>query len=363
MGDVVQFLAASSPISSENHTAAVNATATAGALVNACCTSILQQENLVVPSMPGIATHQQTARDHANNWINTVQPTLIAAIHGIVAFGNQFDAFMTPLLAAAAKVATDPTAKNTVVTGLTLLKNNATTHMKTATNSTNAVAGFRENFSSDFSSFQSDLSAVQTQLTADSPDTGSIAQLTKKCEADQTAMSKDLAMIAGGATGMVVGGLMIAVGALAEIETAGASTALILAGGVMVAGGAVMTGMAGSHYHNLLNDYHDDMVKLAAAKAELTLLIHVKGQLTALDEQIDPAVKALNSLQASWQLLGTEFQTLLGQVNGTDINGPFLQQQLVAAQTDWSDLATQAAKVQSMIQPPQIPLSMVLNAA
>ena len=62
------------------------------------------------------------------------------------------------------------------------------------------------------------------------------------------AISKDSAEIGGGAAMAIVGGLTIAVGLLAEIPTAGASTAVVVAGIAVVAGGAVLIGMS-SLYH------------------------------------------------------------------------------------------------------------------
>ena len=53
---------------------------------------------------------------------------------------------------------------------------------------------------------------------------------------DKKAMDKDMAIIASGATADVIGGVMIAVGVLGEIETAGASTALVVTGLAVVGG-------------------------------------------------------------------------------------------------------------------------------
>ncbi|HYG30538.1 MAG TPA: HBL/NHE enterotoxin family protein [Allosphingosinicella sp.] len=365
MGNVIPFAStgATSPLTTTAHTAAVNATAAQGALVNGCCTAILEQADISVPDMPSLGQHQQTTRDHANYWINSVQPTLIASIGAVVGFSNQYNAFLVPLMQAAPNVNTDPTAKNTVVQGLQLLKQSVTTYGGKTTSATSAVDSFRSSFTSDYSAFDSDITAMNTKLTGLSGDGGEIKQLTDKISAEQDAMSKDLSMIAGGATMMVVGGLMIAVGALAEIPTAGASTALIVAGGVVVVGGAILTGFGGSDYRSTLAQYKQDVEQLAADNAEVTLLTHVSGQITSMNTQINTAVSALNAMEAAWQNLGTEFDTLLTAVNGTDVDSAFLQAQLQTAGTDWNDMATQAAKVQSMIDPPQVPLSMVLQNA
>jgi non-hemolytic enterotoxin B/C len=359
---VIQFLSlsAASPFTTDNHDAAANSTAIAGSLVNACCTAILAQPDIVVASMPSLAKHQDTSRTHANLWINTVQPGLITAIGGVVGFSNQYNAFLLPLLQAAPNVNTNPVAKRTVIEGLQLLKQSATSYQLRTQQACASIDTFRSDFVKDNSAFTGDIETIRVKLTGDN---GEIKELTKKIEAEQTAMTTDLNMIAGGATMMVVGGLMIAVGALAEIPSGGASTALIVAGGVVVAGGAILTGFGGSDYRVQLANYKRDIEQLATDQAEVTLLQHVKGQLTGMNTQIEGAATALNSMEAAWQGLNTEFDNLLDQVAQTDVNSAYLQAQLAAAGTDWNDMATQARKVQDMVSPPQVPLAVVLQIA
>lgn len=347
-----------SPLPSDDHNLALNQTASAGALVNSCCVAILQQPNLVVAAMPDMATHQQTARDHANSWINTIQPALIGTIHGIVGFSNQFNAYLTPLINAANRINTDPTAKQTVIDGLTLLKNAATTQKSNAVLATQTVDGFRANFSGDFVAFATDIDTLSTKLIGDN---GEIKQLQDEMAARQSAMNNDLTMIAGGAVAVVVGVLVIAVGVLAEIPTAGASTALVVAGGVVVAGGIAVTIYGSVDYASNMAAYKDAAQKLAKDQAEVTLMTHAKGQLTGLNTQIQGAITALNAMEASWQGLISNFDTLLTQVAGTNVDSAFLLAQLNAASSDWNDMATQARKVQDMINPAQVSLSVVEN--
>ncbi|PTS99758.1 HBL/NHE enterotoxin family protein [Pseudomonas sp. HMWF006] len=354
----IRTLLVNSTLPTDDHSAAINQTASVGALVNSCCTAILQQPNMVVPAMPEMATHQQTTRDHANSWISTIQPALIGSIGGVVGFSNQFNAYLTPLLNAAPTVNTDPKSKQTIIEGLQLLKTAATTQKSNSTLACQAVDNFRSNFSSDFVAFASDIDTLSIKLIGDN---GEIAQLQSQMTSLQSAMNNDLTMIASGAVGVVVGGLMIAVGVLAEIPSGGVSTGLIVAGAIVVAGGVAVTIYGSVDYADKMKQYKEAAEKLAADQAEVTLMTHAKGQLTSLNTQIASAISALNAMEASWQGLITNFDTLLQQVDSTNVDSAFLSAQLNAASSDWHDMATQARKVQDMINPAQVPLSIVEN--
>ncbi|MFK0311683.1 HBL/NHE enterotoxin family protein [Pseudomonas sp. NPDC090233] len=342
----------------DDHNDAINQTASAGSLVNGACTAILQQANMDVPAMPEMAKHQQTARDHANLWINTLQPALIGSIGGVVGFSNQFNAYLAPLLKAAANVNTDPKARQTVVEGLQLLQTAANTQKSNAVLANQSVDDFRKNFSVDFSAFATDIDTLTQKLAGDN---GEIIQLQAEMAARQKAMNNDLTMIAAGATGAVVGVLMIAVGVLAEIPSAGLSTGLIVAGGVVVAGGAAVTIYGSVDYSSNMKKYKAAAEKLAADQAEIVLMTHAKGQLGTLNQQISNAIGALNAMESSWQTLISSLDTLIKQVQSTDVDSAFLTAQLNAACSDWDDMATQARKVQDMINPAPVPLSVVEN--
>jgi hypothetical protein len=172
----IRPLLVNSTLPTDDHSAAINQTASVGALVNSCCTAILQQPNMVVPAMPEMATHQQTTRDHANLWINTVQPALIGSIGGVVGFSNQFNAYLTPLINAAPTVNTDPKSKQTVIEGLKLLKTAATTQKSNSTLACQAVDSFRSNFSTDFVAFASDIDTLSIKLIGDNGENHSTAK-------------------------------------------------------------------------------------------------------------------------------------------------------------------------------------------
>jgi hypothetical protein len=102
---------------------------------------------------------------------------------------------------------------------------------------------------------------------------------------------------------MVVGILVIAVGALLEFETAGAATLIMAAGVAVVAGGAAMTGVAGKDYDDKLGQIAQDQHDLAADQSEMALLQGASGQLTGLTSTLDQAQKALSNMVTGWEQL------------------------------------------------------------
>lgn len=126
---------------------------------------------------------------------------------------------------------------------------------------------------------------------------------------------------------IVVGVLIIVVGALAEIETAGVAAGLVIGGVAVVAGGVAMTGIAGKNYDDTMKDLANDQQKLAAEQAELTLLNHAKGQISGLSTTLANTAAALANLVTAWQQLDNGIAAVV-----TDLQNP--QDYLASLQKD-----------------------------
>jgi len=176
---------------------------------------------------------------------------------------------------------------------------------------------------------------------------GAIAQLKKKIAADNKAINKDIDFIGAGATVAVVGILMISVGLLAEFETAGASTALVVAGVIAVAGGSAVMAAAGDNLSKTKAD-------LASVSSQLTIdeLCYASTKMSShtidtLQRTVNNGVAAVIGLQTGWQTLGSDFTEVVSQLETSSPNlGSWLVNTLKAANTDWQDTLTLAKSLQ-----------------
>jgi non-hemolytic enterotoxin B/C len=289
--------------------------------LNVLAKTVVDQPQLPVINVPGLGdvnTHLMTAQGHANDWLNTYSGQVWNRLQGIISFGEVFNNLYTPLYRAAQNMASEsqfqPNEIQTLVQALQAIQSLVRAQSTQTQQTLSVVTGYRTVVSADHSVFLTDYNTANTALGGD---TGDIAELQKKIDAEQSALNKDLAMIAGGSTMMVVGVLMIAVGALAEIETAGVSTALVVGGVAVVAGGAAMTGIAGKDYDSTLKNLRADKAALANDQAELTLLNGLKGQLDSLNTTLSSAEAALSNLVTAWQQLDNAIAAVV-----TDLQNP-----------------------------------------
>ena len=129
---------------------------------------------------------------------------------------------------------------------------------------------------------------------------------------------------------------MITVGVLAELETAGASTALVVAGILGEAASGTTIGLASADLVRQQKIVRDETTKIAQLTAEIALITTVSGQLSTLLEKGKAAETALLGLIKQWEVLDTQLTTVVNAVNGMSVNdGPFLQSELDSANTQW----------------------------
>jgi non-hemolytic enterotoxin B/C len=275
--------------------------------LNVLAKTVAEQPQFPVLDIDGlrdINKHLATAQGHANDWLNSYSGQLWDRLQGLISFGETFQNLYKPLYQAAQNMASENTFQtneiNKLIGALQALQTLVRSQSEASKTTYDVLTSYRTSVAQDHSLFLTDFNTANAALGGA---TGEIAQLSRKIQSEQDALNKDLAMIAGGSTMMVVGVLMIAVGALAEIETAGVSTAVIVAGVAVVAGGATMTGIAGKNYDDTMKQLSHDQRTLANDKAELTLLNAAKGQLGGLNDTLDQTTAVLGNLVTAWQQL------------------------------------------------------------
>ena len=188
--------------------------------------------------VPDLKKHQETSKETANMWRDVTRRSLYQSNYDLIAFNNAFSSYYDPLVLCVSqfddkdKKKADEAKKN-FVTGLQLLVSMIEANQAACEASLGELRTFQKRLDKDQSNLKSDDAAANAQYVADG---GRLDELKDLIKADKKAMEKDMAIIASGATADVIGGVMIAVGVLGEIETAGASTALVVTGLAVVGG-------------------------------------------------------------------------------------------------------------------------------
>ncbi len=294
----------------------------------------------VVEDLP---KHQAAARTNATFYLDHVNPTLVQRSSDIIGFGNLWNAEYTRLLSLANDIHSGSN-KRTFQQGIANLIGQVKAKQSDTTQAITSLNDFLPKIASDSRALTADDQHVTLALGGEK---GAIAQLKKRIDADNAAISKDTAIIAGGATADLVGGLMIAVGILAEIETAGASTALVVGGLLVVGAGTTAMGIAGKNLSDTKADLATANKSLAVDKLCLTSTKQASKTLGNIEGAINQGISAVTSLQKGWATLQSDFTQVTSQLSSADPSlGSWLVSTLKAANTDWTDTLKLARNLQ-----------------
>lgn len=265
---------------------------------------ILQQPDLKLDALQNLPTHQKTARGHANNWNSTILPLISKTDADIIDYANKFDSFYNDLVRYAKDI-TNPQSKKKLIEGLNLL--GLTIKQKDANVQAvvNDLGTFHENLETDSQNFQADVNKAAVKIKGDS---GEIKALSNELDAIHDAMHKDIGLMAGGAAMVVAGIGMIVFGAISQIPSGGASTALIGGGVLVVSGGVMMETLGGSDYSSQIDKQRKVEEQLAGDKIELAGLKTTKNQVKGFVDGLADAITAATSLKAAWQTLESDLR-------------------------------------------------------
>lgn len=316
--------------------------------------TVLQTPDIILPAVvdtdskstvvEDLPVHQALARTNATYYLTTLNPMIVNTVADIIGFGNLWNAEYSLLYSLAENISVGNNAQ-TFTDGMNNLINKTTQAENSTVPVINALNAFLPLIQTDERNLTGDATNVGSALGGEQ---GEIANLQKEITAYNSAMSKDMAIIAAGATADVIGGLMIVVGVLAEIETAGVSTALVLGGLAVVAGGTTAMGVAGSDYTNTKNAYNAAVAELAQDQQVLASTQQAAATITSLTTAISQGIAAVESLQKGWNSLNADFGQVVSALETADDPslGPWLTSLLTAANSDWNDTLALAKSIQ-----------------
>lgn len=316
----------------------------ASTVVQTYVSFILQQSDLKLSALPNLPAHQTTARDHANNWNNTILPLMSKTDADIIDYANKFDSFYNDLVKYAKDIK-NPASKKSLIEGLNLLRSTIKQKEANVQVVVKNLSTFQKNLNSDFQHFESDVNLAAVKIEGSS---GELKTLNNELEAINKAMQKDIDLMASGAVTVVVGVAIIAFGALSEIPSGGVSTALIGGGVLVVSGGAIMETFGSTDYSSQIDRQKQVEEQLAGETLELLGLKTAKLQVSGFVHSLKEAIAATTSLEAAWQTLDADLEELITAIKDVDpdISPNWLMAELNRAKLDWQVALDQAKKLQ-----------------
>ena len=312
-------------------------------VVQVCMQTILNQPDIVLTELPSLPGHQQTARQHADNWFTALNPSMIKVIADIVDFANNWHEYADPLYALADQLHSDPTAKDQLNDGLSDLLNLIAQKQQGVTTTVDQLDTFRQGLESDGRNFTADQQTAERDILGDN---GTLANLNEDLKTYQSNRGKAIGEIAGGSAMELVGGLMVVVGAVAEIATFGASTALVVGGLAVAGGGVALTVIGAKTLKQAESDITDTMKQINQINESVTALTHVDGQIKDLLSAVTTALESVRAMEKGWQVLSADFSELMQDVADTEkVN--WVRPKLNATGLAWTKMQTDATMLQT----------------
>lgn len=331
----------------------VQQAAAAALTVQVYATAVVQQGDLNLDKVPELKTHQQLARQHAQNWLNNISGQMVSVNRDVADFSNTFNGYYKQLIELAEQIVNGDRTKVSIFTqGLKELDQKIVQKQNTVVAVIDSLNNFQNDIEGDVQNFDQDNQTIIAKITGDQ---GDIAQLQEAIRGLNSRISQDIGFIAGGSALVLFGGLTIAVGVLIVATGAGAP----LGTGVIVAGVAMAgTGIAGITYGAIdldkaRKELKDKTEELTQEQLEVAAFTLVSGQLTALLDQGKAAISALNTLKGGWDNLRAGLQELINQLeNNINTESVFLTSQLSTAKNEWDDVKKIADALQGFGQMP-----------
>ncbi len=317
--------------------------------VQAYITTIQQQAiiNLVLDNTSiNIPSIQTISKQHATDWTGTYFPKLAQSQADIADVCNNFEGFYTRLVAYATAI-DDPAQKETIAAnvagfkqGIALLEQLVDGKGDNITAAISALTTFNGNVAGDNGRFQSVMSAANIQYNGT---TGELATLQSQIDTFNSEVGDDLTYIGLAATGEVVGGLMIVVGLLAEFETGGLSTALVIAGLGVVGGSTAGMVLAILKLQTDQASYQKLVEELAGDQIYLMVVKTVVDVFTSMVKTSTSAVNSLTNMGGHWSNLSAYYTNLLSDCDTLMSQDPvrlgqYLIAELNTMQSNFADL-------------------------
>jgi hypothetical protein len=304
--------------STNDLTDALNGSASAGLVVQSYCTQVLNQPDIGIPSsltdqLPPINKYLADARTHANDYLNTVQPQIIAVVTDVGGYSQQFAAFYGLINQKLQDWSGgNQGAKAEALALLQQLQSGIDTRKQNIDKVRDLVGTFRTNVNQDASNFNTAVTRADVVIGGDQ---GAIAQL-------QNSIDELDKQIGGAATGVALSGLaiiggifVVAVGAVAGFVTAGTSTPVVIGGVALIVAGVAGLTASSIVLAKLIDTKAGLLQQKTQLQADLTFLHNFKSTVGQLASSAEAASTQLNNVYNAWTILGKDMGNVVTSVS------------------------------------------------
>lgn len=292
---------------------AVTNTAAAGVVLQTYCTEMAKQSNFIIPStvvasLPALNVYLTTAKTHAAHYLDTLQPLIISVVTDVNAYSGQYTSFNTLVRQKIEvwKTGSDDGKKEAIVLMRATLNALSTKAKKTAEVQA-ALAAFQTMLNTDAACFSEGLTAASIIIGGN---TGRLASLNKQLEEVNRQISGATTGVVLGVLGVVGGIVLICVGKLATIPTAGLSAALVLVGATLIVVGAGATAGASVALHKAKGMRSQLLTEQAQLNVLMPQINAIKGTASNLADGAKNASIQLTTMRNAWTLLGNDVNNI-----------------------------------------------------
>ncbi|WP_422104454.1 HBL/NHE enterotoxin family protein [Winogradskyella sp.] len=296
-----------------------------GLLIQGYCNSVQMQPPVDFSMDAKLKDIQTTINDsldkgktHANTYLTTIQPTIIAAVANLDNYFSIYDGVAVSL--------PPGSTDEQWIQSLTAVKQVSERNRRDAIIIKSKMENFSKNVSSDAANFKLVVSKLNDLVNGDN---GELERITSELSSLDHEIAG--AITSTGFEGLAIlgGVVMIVVGAVADFVTAGTNPELVIGGVVAVVAGV---GAGAGSIVVLANAYKKKAELLqeeSSLKDEVKLVAGMSGAYTQLSKQIASAVVAANAMEAAWQIISDDLDSLIndlqdGILSSDDVRKMFL---------------------------------------
>lgn len=297
----------------QNVSSAATKTAAAGIVLQTYCTEVARQAQFDIPSsiagsLPNLNAYLTTAKHNANYYLGTVQPQIIGVVADVSAYSTQFLTFYDEVRRKIDVWKTGSAdAKKEAISLIRATQSNVILKTQKAADVQKVLAAFQVKIDTDAAGFAEGLTAASIVVGGN---TGRLATLSHQIENLNKQIAGATAGVVLGVLGTVGGFILIGVGTMATLPTAGLSTALVLIGVILIAGGIGATAAASTMLHKAKGERNALLTEQGTLNALMTHINAIKGTATTLAHGAQDASIQVTTMRNAWNLLGNDLESV-----------------------------------------------------
>lgn len=279
-------------------------------LLQTYCNSVISQPAINLSQEPNLQQYNTeindgltTAKGHANDYLNNVQPLIITNVASISNYYTMLKAIPTVLPVGSTEAQWIQT--------LNTIKDQSTQYQSDASSVILKLQGLNSNLGIDSASFSKIVSDLNSAVNGDN---GVLASINGELGTIQGKIDGAIAGIALSGLAILGGIFITAVGAIADFVTAGTSTPLVVGGIALIIAG-VGGEVASAVTLKSLNDEKSDLLlRKSSLTAEVNLAMGTSNAYTSLNNQAMAAMQAATQMKNAWGFLSSDLGSLISDL-------------------------------------------------